>query len=57
MKGGKHGRKRPPGERGAKGKAGGHPASRHGGAKPRSVAPKKGARRKPFGGSSSAGEE
>jgi hypothetical protein len=55
MKGGKHGQgprnpapagdKAKPGPRGA--------ASKKAGDRPRSVAPKKGARRKPFGGSSS----
>lgn len=61
MKGGRHGQ----GPRGkdapVKGKASLRGAPGQGGQKPtdrpRGVAPKKGARRKPFGGSSSAGEE
>ena len=55
MKGGKHGQ----GPRGAgKGKPGTRPAAGKKPAdRPRGVAPKKGARRKPFGGSSSTGEE
>ena len=58
MKGGKHGRKRPPPDGGPKGKASTRdPARRGGDGKPRSDAPKKGARRRPFGGSSSSGEE
>ena len=58
MKGGKYGRKRPPVDTSAKGKPGARDTTKRGGdGKPHSDAPKKGARRKPFGGSSSTGEE
>jgi hypothetical protein len=57
MKGGKHGQG-PRGKDAPKGKANlrGAPGQKSP-ERPKGVAPKKGARRKPFGGSSSAGEE
>ena len=60
MKGGKHGRRKPAlpaGGKGGKGGTGGAPAKKAGAERPRSTAPKKGARKKSFGGSSSADEE